>query len=226
VLDTVTLVVTVPSAYDTEVAQRVLALAGYSVDTRVVPWARGLTMIKQGDADVLVNVFKTLKRMQFMYYGEEQVFHFKQFLYVQSDSRLTFNGNLAQLKDIVIGVRQGFSYGETFDSAIEHKIVTTQMVSTVFQNISMLERNRIDMFVENPMNMIAELTEQGSLELLDNLKMLRPAISSQPTYVVVSKKSRFGRTLGTDIDKALVELRATGQYAEILRSHFGSIEIQ
>lgn len=224
-INTITLTGILEDDYDVAIAKEVLKRAGYEVRFKKAPWARCLLKMENGSADVLANVFKKPERELFMFYSSEPIFDFKQFLYVKKGSSITFDGNLNNLKKYVIGLRRGFSYGKDFDASIKSGQLDVQFVNSPLQNAKMLKLGRIDLFVENPMNLITEFQQQKELGLMDEIELIKPPISNQPSYITVSKKSKFGNELVRKIDKALKEIKKDGTYQRILASYFGSYKL-
>ncbi len=161
-----------------------------------------------------------------MFYGSEPIFNFKQFFYVRKDSTITFDGNFNKLKDYIIGTRIGFSYGGAFDTFIKNGTLNVSEVINSTQNTKKLVSGRIDLFIENPMNLISELNPQGELELMEDIKLLKPSISHQLSYITVSKKSKLGKKLVSEIDKYLREIKNDGTYQKILMKYFGKYELE
>ncbi len=61
---------------------------------------------------------------------------------------------------------------------------------------------------------------------MDEIKLLKPAISNEPSYITVSKKSKFGKKLVSEIDKHLREIKKDGTYKKILNNYFGEYELE
>ena len=211
-------------AYDTVVTREVVEQAGYEADIKVVPWARCIAMIKNGDADVLGNVYLKQERKQFMHYSEEPIFNFKQFLYVKKDNDFNFDGDLDSLSNYKIGTRIGFSYGKDFDNAAKAKVIQTRPLSDTHKNMKKLIAGRVDMIIENPMNLVSDLEYVGSKHLMEEVRLAKPAINSQRSYIVTSKKSRHGETLIGKINQALLDLKGSGKFEQIMSKDFGFTE--
>lgn len=221
---TIVIAATSIDSYDTVITQEVIKLAGYKSEIKVMPWARCIAMIKSGDADVLGNVYLNEERKVFMHYTEEPIFNFKQFIYVKNDSNFSFDGDLNALKPYKIGTRIGFSYGEEFDEAAKAKSLQIRSLSDTYKNVRKLIANRVDMIVENPMNLVSDLEFANSLELMDQLKLAKPAINSQLSFIVTSQKSQFGKSLVDEVNSALLKLKASGKFEKIMSEDFGYTE--
>ena len=172
--------------YDVGIAREVLKRAGYTAEFIQQPWARCLVSMREGRVDVLANVFKNTKRQEFLLYTNEAIFNFKQFLYTGKNSEIQFDGDLNSLSEYIIGTRLGFSYGEHFDKAVESKVINVEKVTNPIQNLKKIALGRIDLFVENPMNLILECGQQDIMDLLSQVKLMKPAISNQQSFITVS----------------------------------------
>ena len=221
---TLIIAATSDDAYDTIVTREVVKQAGYIPELKVAPWARCLAMIKNGDADVLGNVYLKEERKQFMHYSEEAVFNFKQFLYVKKSKEFSFDGDIYSLAPYKIGTRIGFSYGSEFDKAAKNKALQIRPLSDTHKNMKKLIAGRVDMIIENPMNLSSDLEFVGEKNLLKQVKLAKPAINSELSYIVTSRKAPEGKQLIHKLNNALLALKASGRLEKIMLQDFGFTE--
>ena len=212
--------------YDVAIARTLFMSIGYSVTFEKCPWARCLKLMETGEIDVLANVFITPEREKFMWYGYEPVFDFQQYFYVKADSSISYFGDFSSLSEYIIGIRGGFSYGDAFDNAIEEDGLQVYRANDSLNNVKLLLLGRLDLLVENPMNLIVELQEANELELMDGIRFLKPSLSHQPSYIPVSKKNWIGKRLVFEIDQALQDLKQNGIYQSILDDYFQGYKLE
>lgn len=149
------------------------------------PFARCLTMVKQGQADMILGLKKLAER-------EKDLVFLNPPLRVQHDplrfftltSKKTVINSFDDLTNLAVGALRGASYFDLFD---KNKVITKVELTSREQLVNMLLRGRIDTFLEReetilPLISLKEYQEKFSLANYQYDK----AVNS---YIAISKHS-------------------------------------
>jgi polar amino acid transport system substrate-binding protein len=190
--------------------------AGYSVEIKLMPWARCLIEVENGNVDGIFSAFITEERLSFLTYAEEVLITQVQAFFVRSDSDITFDGNLSSLEDYSIGLIKGTSHGPRLDTAIEEgtfkKIDVTQNSQS---NVSKLVAGRIDLL---PSYRHIVLSTAKELDYVGKIKQLSPEIEAIHSYLAFSKKRDFSNEID-DFNRALSSMKLDGTYDQIFNKY-------
>ena len=61
---------------------------------------------------------------------------------------------------------------------------------------------------------------------MSKMKILRPSISKQKSFVTVSRKYKENAELVENISKHLKKMKSNGEYEKILKDYFGENELK
>lgn len=179
----------------------------------VLPWARAIYQIEQGQSDAIFTIYKTKERALFADYSNEVLIQQSVALFVRKDSAIAFNGQLSQLANYRIGAVRKVSYGEVFDRAVlTGQLASLDITDTGEQNMKKLLQGRFDILVSNKLGAQYILQQMGQTE---KVKMLLPEIEYIPSYLAFSKKNNLQATRD-QFDAVLGEMKRDGSYAKIV----------
>ncbi|WP_220718285.1 substrate-binding periplasmic protein [Agarivorans litoreus] len=102
-----------------DVINQVFIRAGYTVEIKLMPWARCLRSVEEGTVDGIFSVYMTAERQTFLSYTSEALITQVQAFFVPIDSAIVFDGDFQQLADKSIGIINVTSYGPKVDAALE-----------------------------------------------------------------------------------------------------------
>jgi len=143
---------------------------------RIVPWARLLNMVQQGDIHGAFSANKT--------HGRENFAHFIEVPLHQSYfSVFVLEGNEFKLDDITdlygkrIGTIRGFSISKEFDQAAKSNKINIHEINSTEQYFNLLMIDRIDAFVAPHHPSLYELNSLGLSEIIVPLKNPYPKLS-------------------------------------------------
>ena len=187
------------------------------INITLLPWARALQMIEDGTADAIFTAYKTPERELFADYSNEILMPQVISLFVRQGSPITFNGDLAELKQYTFGAVRGVSYGRVFDEAVEQAIIEQpDLAATGEINMEKLIAGRFDILVSNKYGGLHILQKMGAL---NQVRELTPEVESLPSYIAFSKKQNLS-DFRDRFDEVLVELKTDGTYDWIINHHF------
>ncbi|WP_214170429.1 substrate-binding periplasmic protein [Geoanaerobacter pelophilus] len=198
-----------------EIVREAFKLMGHEVIIEILPFARSIEMLKNGDADGIFTFFRTPERESFAFFSQEAVVQQRISLWVRKDSKITFDGNLTSLKDYRFGVVRKTSYGERFDGAVKKGTLKIAESYTIEEAIKLLVNGRVDIWVSNHDGAVFELKKIGQSK---EVKELLPSLQNIPAYVGFSRKRNL-EGLRNDFDAALRTLKKSGKYAIILKGY-------
>jgi ABC-type amino acid transport substrate-binding protein len=174
------------------------------------PPVRCLAMVKQGKADMMIGLSKSLAREKDMvflnppYHVQHQPLHF----YTLKDKNIRIN-SYTDLENLMIGTLRGAMYFSSFDNDNTLKKVE---VTSRKQLVSMLLKGRIDTFLEREETVIPLLTAsqyQNKINV-EKYQYDKPINS----YIVISKRSQV-KSYAAQLSKALAKTMADGTLEKI-----------
>lgn len=127
-----------------EIVTAAYASQGYTLDHKIMPWARAEDAVKKGNIDVLPNTWKTDKRTGYLLYSSPYASNEVKFIKRKGDD-FEYNG-IDSLSGKKIGIMHGYGYGDVFMNSAAFK---REAVNEFVQNIKKLVNNRIDLTLED-----------------------------------------------------------------------------
>lgn len=178
------------------------------------PPVRCLAMIKQGKADMMIGLSKSLAREKDMiflkpaYHIQKQPLHF----YTSKDKDIRIN-SYNDLENLVIGTLRGAMYFSYFDN--DNTLQKIEVTSRK-QLVSMLLKGRIDTFLEREETVVPLLTASQYQHKINVEKyQYNKPINS---YIVISKQSKV-KNYAEQLSQALAEAMADGTMSEIRKKN-------
>ncbi|SHO47345.1 substrate-binding periplasmic protein [Desulfopila aestuarii] len=190
--------------------------AGYPIEIQLMPWARALSEVSNGNVDGIFSVFKLPERESFLTYTESPIITQVESFFARKDSSITFEGDLNKFKHIPIGIIRKTSYGEKIDAAIHdgiwENITATNSVESV---VKMLVNGRVDLAPSYRHVFIRGAKEIG---VLDEIKELSPSVESIPSYLAFTKKHDYSEIIRA-YHKALAAMKQDGTFDNIYNKY-------
>lgn len=151
------------------------------------PIARCLYLVKEGVADMVMQLKKTPERINDFIYLQPATFiqEFPLNFYINKDSPNTIQ-NYQDLTGLKIGVIRGMSYFDRFDKDTE---LLKVKVNNREQLIGMLKKGRIDTFLDRDDAMLPILNRINSQEEINKAQF--KFTNYVKSYLVISKKSEI-----------------------------------
>lgn len=184
---------------------------GVELKVSQYPWARILQLIRDGEIDAIMTVYKSKEREEYMYFPEEAVSEDVQTFYVKEGSKF-FYTDKKSLTSIKLGIMRGYSYGDEFDQSIKKKEFRTEAVDSQEQNIKKLLNNRIDAFLESNYVTAYNLNQMGIKEGIVAAGQFRVT----KLYVTFTKKRNISQADLDGFDKAVKSIKDDGTYQKIV----------
>lgn len=187
--------------------------AGYSVEIKLMPWARCLRAAEIGTVDGVFSTFRLPERERFLAFSKEALTTQVIAFFARRDSTLSFDGDLGKVRDVKIGIINGTSYGERFDVAVKDRaLLNVEQTNSIESNLKKLAFGRVDLI---PSYRYVALEMAKRLDLLSQIKEVSPPLDSVPTYLAFTKV-RDLRKWSDDFDTALASMKQDGTYDRII----------
>nr|WP_298143439.1 transporter substrate-binding domain-containing protein [uncultured Pseudomonas sp.] len=167
-------------------------------------WKRVQNGAASGNIDVIVGIYKTLDRTQYLAYPERSYLDDISVVWVRKGRAFTFDkwGDLIGKRGTAM---LGESYGKDFDDFIV-RYLQMDWVSTPLQNLKKLDNGRSDYY---PFSLYGGTLQLKRYGFDDRIQPLPNAISKQGVYIAVSKKSMYIKYLDK-INAAVQQFEADG----------------
>lgn len=202
--------------YSWDVLRESFQEMGYTIQLKIVPWARAVSTIRSGNADILFPTGINTERLSTFYFSEEAINSAKFKVYVNQDSALEWQ-DLSSLKGLSIGVKRGFNYGDKWDAVKDINVIK---ITTITQGFKMLEANYLDGFLGYETNWDYTLKQEN---LQGQFKKM-PAFDSSNEYLAALKTNPNAKALLADFDLGKRRLMKQGRLKQIHEKWFGKAE--
>ena len=200
------------SGFQVEFVQQLCRKLGIEPKFIVVPWNRALEYVRSGRADGILTPVYSEERAQYIYFTDEPIGHERISVMALRGSGIKAN-SLGDLKNEIVGVMLGYSYGKEFDgSTIVRKDVN--MTNEALLNKLNLNRYKLLVSDEYVINYVARQAGQEELETVLNLH-------DNPQFLGFSKAiGERGRDLTKRFSQAIHELQQDGTLEKIRKKYF------
>jgi len=187
--------------------------AGHSVEVKLMPWARCLEEAETGKVDGVFSSFKLPERERFLAFSKEALTTQVIAFFARLKSTQSFDGDLAALRDVKIGVITGTSYGEQFDAAVRDGVLrNVEQTNSIESNLKKLVFGRVDLV---PSYRYVALDTARRLELLAQIREMSPPVDAVPTYLAFTKVRDLSKW-SEEFDAAMASMKQDGTYDRII----------
>ncbi len=200
--------------YLIEIAQAALAPLGYQVDYQNLPFLRAEMYVLRGDANGLVGVIRSPKRLDWHYpalpLGDGRVCY-----YTRADSNWSYKGPKT-LQGQTVGTIKGYYYSDEIQAGL--KLASTEAASAEMaldHNLQKLRQNRIGSVVEFSAVMDYKLANNTG-------EKIRPAgceAGAAPVYIAFSPALANSAELAKKLSDGVAALRKSGKLKTILAGY-------
>lgn len=173
-----------PQGVAVDVVKQALGPAGWTVELEVLPWARALNLMQQGERDCIFTIFKTPEREEFLDFSSRPLLQQPISLYARKDSGIRFHGDLSKLGSQKWVVVRAVSYGERFDAAKAGLQVDQAYTPT--QAFLLVGRKQADLTISNDYLAAYQLSGDAS-EVAGDIAQLQPPVDVVRSYIGFAK---------------------------------------
>lgn len=194
-----------------ELATEVFKRQGYAARMEYYPWARALSMVRDGTADCLVGAYYSDDRANFLAYPQPTMSHDVVLYGLAGKSYKT--QSLDDLRRYAIGVVRFAVNGRDFD-----RLPNLVQLVDLEQCVKMLLSGRVDL-IAGPDVVTRYLIDTKFAASKALLAPVGAPIETQDVYCAISKKSPRSAELLRAFNLGLAALRGDGGYRAILAKH-------
>lgn len=194
----------------TALVTEILKRAGYKTEVSIETWPRTLEGTSAGIYDVIISAWYTKEREKHFQYTDPYFVNTIQFV-KRKDAPIKFR-NYGDLRGMIIGIVNGYAYGEEFDNAQGLlKLPSNHLI----QNLLKLQQGRIDLTLGDKWVVRHELTEYFPTAIKDFAFLGKP-VATRPLHAAVSRAHPQHAKIVKDFNQALKSMKADGTYEKIL----------
>lgn len=200
-----------------DIIQEAFSRMQQPITIHVLPWARAIYQIRNGDSDAIFTIYKTPERELFADFSSEILISQTISLFVQKNSSIVFDGDIKSLSRYSFGAARKISYGNLFDNAVEKRVLSNlALVNTEEQVFKMLIAGRLDIVVSNKFG-ASDILKQISGQ--EKVRELIPTLQTVPSYIAFSKKRNLS-AIRNKFDLTLKQMKTDGSYHKIIQKYF------
>lgn len=185
------------------------------VTSVAVPYSRALMMAEKGSVDGVFNVTREASTEQRFVFGNTPLFIANASFYQMKNAKNTVKSKWDLPKGSLIGVINGFEYGDEFPTLVKQQQLKLLQVSTQEQLINLLLIGRLDAAI------MFDLVAQNKLQKMGVSDAIVPMYlnHSSDIYLAFSKLNPASPQLAQLLDEGLAKLKSKGQYESLLTVH-------
>lgn len=173
-----------PTGVAVDLLAHISERSGKTINIEILPWARALNKVRNGDAFALIGPYKSRERETFLSYCNVPFYADHMVFLKRKNTPFEWMGNFRQLQQYRVLTVQSWSYGPQFDA--HRPLMKVSQTLGAGNAVKMLIHGRTDLLAFNRRNALAELEEQGFTE---QVEILNPPFSSRLGYFAFSKKN-------------------------------------
>ncbi|MGY4491138.1 substrate-binding periplasmic protein [Pseudomonas sp. TE3610] len=196
---------------DYEVTAKVFERLGVDIQWQFLPWKRCLAMLDQGEADGVLDIFRTPERESTLLYPDEPLSEV-QFVLFQAAAKPHDVATLADLQGLTIGTSAGYNYGDAFMQASEFR---RESAGTQEANFGKLIRHRVDLIITDLR--VGDFTLQA-MGLEGKVSALPLVISRQRQYLAVRRGAGMDQ-LALRFSIELRRFKREPEYAQLVERY-------
>lgn len=203
-----------PDGLSAQISQLVAEMIGGKLEMKNYPFKRRLLMMKRGELDFMVGLFKRPEREQYIYFlSKPYIKRVTQVFFVEKGNQ----SKIAKYEDLyrfTIGTTAGAKYFLKFDNDSNIRKKSVRKLSSIFK---MLIKNRVDAVICNRMSGISTTKNLG---IADKVEIAEYHHSKyNPIYIGISKRSPLMGKINT-IEQTINNALDSGQIEEVINQFY------
>ena len=196
-----------------EIVRQAFLLQNVEVSIEFMPFARALHQSRQAEYAGLIGAWYDDERAEHFYYSEP-IYNNEIVFFKQKNFSYHFRG---YDEIAAMGIRLGLVRGYLQPTGLLRNQPNLVMVATDEQALLMLAKGRVDLVPADKLNGLY-LLHNKLPHYAGDIDWLTPALEQRPMYLIMSKQDPRSETLMQQFNKGLVQLRQSGQLAQILNT--------
>jgi polar amino acid transport system substrate-binding protein len=174
----------------------------------IYPWSRAIVMVKTGKADAVFPPFVTKERLDYLYFTQEPMSYTRNQIFALKKDNIVVK-NLSNLKGLVVGVNNDYSYGPEFDTYKKNLALDVSInEETLANKLGKIRKvKRIDVAIGSSDSFRFLNRRLGYVKDFEVVYEL----SETPSYVAFSKaKGESAKVVAEKFSKILLQLKREG----------------
>jgi len=209
----------VPAGIDVDVMAEAAKRAGYMLDIQFKPWDELIEMVRKGECDGAIGLFRNPEREKFAMFMEAAPIHYSDYvLFTKVGSKFSFR-TYDDLHGKTIGRIAGFTLGDEFETAVADGKLQIKEYPDIAAAIKGLLLNEIDAYAGNIDVTYYRLKTMGMTSSIVYLP--KKIVEQKPAYMVMSRASKMEDKdrVVQGLERALDQMRKDGTYNKIARHY-------
>lgn len=180
------------------------------------PWARAVAQVKSGKADAIFPPLKNSERAEFLYFPQEPMSITRNVIFAPKKRHVPAK-SMEELKGLIVGVNDQYSYGEKFDAyKTQLQLDSSLNEKELIQKLAHASLRRIDVAAASEEAFRFMITRE---KLQDDFEELF-TISESTSYVAFSKaKGTEAKELSESFSRTFRQLKQEGIVQKILAKY-------
>ncbi len=196
--------------YDIEILRAAFATRNITLITPFYPWRRAYFLARTGQVDGLCSCSYLPEREEDLFYSY-LLGHVRVAFYAMGENALTSIEKIADARNMIVGVVNGYSLEVT----ARHAGLDVLVVNSEATLLDMLLSRRIDAALSYKAPMEYEL-HNSEHNFSGAGQIYFKVISNNPYYSCISRKAKDPKALLTELNNGLVTIRENGLFEKIL----------
>ncbi|WP_167730443.1 transporter substrate-binding domain-containing protein [Terasakiella sp. SH-1] len=196
-----------------ETVRRLAKRLGYELDIKLYPWARALSLVKQGSVDMLFTAYKTKEREEYLYYSASPLIVQKVSFFVKKDSLFQSVTDITRARKATTATRRKVSYGPIVDDMLKQGVLNNLYTGNDdIHLLNLLKEGRVNVV---PLSQFVAYYNIQQAHLQNDIREIHPPVQTVPSYLTFSKALGHHQ-LAQAFSKELNKMRKDGSIQKIL----------
>ena len=199
-----------------DIVRTAFSRIGQPIKIEFYPIARGQYMLLEGEVDGFFSIKKTPEREKSMLFPQKALINQDYVFFVRKDSLWRFSGNFDSLANATIGIVNGTSYGNRFDSAVQAGMFRKLDSATDYvMTFRKLLAGRVDAVI---CSRLVGLYYLRALNGLNDAEISGPPVEATVSYLAFTRKKDF-TVLSQQFDQALENMARDGTLNRLINTY-------
>lgn len=179
------------------------------------PWKRAIYLTQNGKADAITFMSKNPERSKHFYFIKGNELSHTEFIFIvreEDQEKISYDGNLENLKDLTIGIQLGYYYGQKFSQATDLNVAT---IKTSIQLEKMLLSKRLQVILFSK----KEYLNQKESGCWKNTIPLKVPLHTNTVYIAFRKSPEI-KQIAHDFAQAMLKFKKSPEYQRLYSLYF------
>lgn len=201
-----------PPGISVELVSAAMKTQGYDFQMKIMPWARSIEEVKNGNIDFLIGTWYTDERSAYLRYSDHYAINQVKFI-TQANSDFEYNG-MGSLDGKSVGIVRGYGYGDDFLNAPNF---SRPEANNMAANLRKLMAGRIDMTLEDEIVARSQMKAAG----LDagKFRFTNNSLSENKLHVSSGIANARSEELINAFNKGLAAIKENGTFDAIMKKY-------